>query len=186
MVRKKTFNKWNRIVHRDLGFFFFGVIIIYAVSGIALNHLEDWNPNYIVTQYSKHIANAADYKHADKTKVKAMLQQIGETAAYKKHIYNGSQSMKVFIQNGSAVLDFETATLDVEMIKRRPIFYQFNYLHYNPGKWWKWFSDAFAVALIIIAISGIIITKGKKGIKGRGGIYILLGIIVPVLFLFFL
>ncbi len=149
MVRKKTFNKWNRIVHRDLGFFFFGVIIIYAVSGIALNHLEDWNPNYIVTQYSKHIANAADYKHADKTKVKAMLQQIGETAVYKKHIYNGSQSMKVFIQNGSAVLDFETATLDVD-------------------------------------ISGIIITKGKKGIKGRGGIYILLGIIVPVLFLFFL
>ncbi len=76
-MRKKTFNKWNRIVHRDLGFFFFGVIIIYAVSGIALNHLEDWNPNYIVTKYSKHIANAADYKQADNTKVKAMLQQIG-------------------------------------------------------------------------------------------------------------
>ncbi len=184
-MNKKIFNKWNRIIHRDLGFFFFGVTIIYALSGIALNHLRDWNPNYIIHTYSKPIPNAADYKKADKAKVKTMLQQIGETAKYKKHIYNGNTSMKIFIQQGSAVLDFNTGILTVETIKRRPLFYQVNYLHYNPGKWWKWFSDIFAVSLIIIAISGIIITKGKKGIKGRGGLYILLGIIVPILFLLF-
>ncbi len=182
----KTFNKWNRIIHRDLGFFFFGVIIIYAISGIALNHLEDWNPNYIVHKYTKQIPHAAHYKKANKAAVKAMLKQVGETAKYKKHVYNGSKNMKIFIHKGSAVLNFETGKLTVETIQRRPLFYQVNYLHYNPGKWWKWFSDIFAISLMIIAISGIIITKGKKGIKGRGGVYILLGIIVPILFLFFL
>ncbi len=42
-------HKLNRILHRDLGYFFFGMTIIYAVSGIALNHRHQWNPNYIIT-----------------------------------------------------------------------------------------------------------------------------------------
>ena len=37
-----------RILHRDLGYFITGILIIYAVSGIALNHRKDWNPNYQV------------------------------------------------------------------------------------------------------------------------------------------
>ncbi len=43
--------KWNRAIHRDFGYLFFGMTIIYALSGIAINHLDDWNPNYkVVTQ----------------------------------------------------------------------------------------------------------------------------------------
>ncbi|KAA3139706.1 peptidase, partial [Alistipes onderdonkii] len=30
--------KWSRPVHRDLSFFFSGVLLIYAVSGFMLNH----------------------------------------------------------------------------------------------------------------------------------------------------
>ena len=41
--------KINRVIHRDLGYFFTGMIIIYTVSGIALNHRNDWNPNYSIT-----------------------------------------------------------------------------------------------------------------------------------------
>ncbi|MDA3778792.1 MAG: peptidase, partial [Bacteroidales bacterium] len=40
--------KLNRNIHRDLGYIFFGLTVIYAMSGIALNHLDDWNPNYII------------------------------------------------------------------------------------------------------------------------------------------
>ena len=40
--------KWNRAVHRDFGYLFFGMTIIYALSGIAINHINDWNPNYKV------------------------------------------------------------------------------------------------------------------------------------------
>jgi len=25
------------------------MVIIYALSGIAINHIDDWNPNYVVT-----------------------------------------------------------------------------------------------------------------------------------------
>ncbi|HIE15490.1 MAG TPA: hypothetical protein EYP69_01050, partial [Bacteroidales bacterium] len=40
--------KLNRILHRDLGYFFTGMILIYAISGLAINHLRDWNPSYHV------------------------------------------------------------------------------------------------------------------------------------------
>ncbi len=41
-------SKLNRITHRDIGYLIAGLTIIYAVSGIALNHKHDWNPNYII------------------------------------------------------------------------------------------------------------------------------------------
>ena len=37
-----------RILHRDIGFFFIGTSIIYGISGIAMNHVKDWNPSYYV------------------------------------------------------------------------------------------------------------------------------------------
>jgi len=44
----KQLRKWSRILHRDIGFFFIGTTILYGLSGIALNHMSDWNPNYTV------------------------------------------------------------------------------------------------------------------------------------------
>ncbi len=43
-----NWRKWNRWIHRELGFLFFGMTIIYGISGIALNHscsptLESWH-----------------------------------------------------------------------------------------------------------------------------------------------
>jgi hypothetical protein len=43
-MAKLTWRKWFRIIHRDFGYLFFGVTLVYAVSGIAINHLDDWNP----------------------------------------------------------------------------------------------------------------------------------------------
>jgi len=93
--------------------------------------------------------------------------------------------LKVFIKDGSLLLNTETGDASIETIRRRPIFFYMNYLHYNPGKWWVWFSDIYAGALIILAISGVVMNKGKKGLKGRGGLYLAIGIIIPVIFLMF-
>jgi hypothetical protein len=36
--------KWNnRAIHRDLGYFYLGLIISFSVSGIMLNHRLDWH-----------------------------------------------------------------------------------------------------------------------------------------------
>jgi hypothetical protein len=44
--------KWNNILHRDIGYLVVGLTIIYCISGIAVNHVQDWNPSYkIETQF---------------------------------------------------------------------------------------------------------------------------------------
>ena len=41
-------SKLNRVTHRDIGYLIAGLTLIYAISGITLNHKNDFNANYIV------------------------------------------------------------------------------------------------------------------------------------------
>ena len=60
-----------------------------------------------------------------------------------------------------------------------------NFLHLNtPKELWTWISDLFAASLIILAITGLFMIKGKKGFNGRGKWLFVLGIFIPILFLF--
>ncbi len=180
-----NWRKWNRMIHRDFGFFFFGMTIIYALSGIAINHISDWNPSYQIETSYYNIDHAQSFNHADKNKVLELLSLVNEEGKYKKHYYPRPGLLKVFLKKGSLILNTSTGDASIEKLKRRPLFFYMNYLHYNPGSWWIWFSDIYAGALIILALSGIIMNKGKKGLKGRGSIYLAIGIIIPLIFLIF-
>jgi hypothetical protein len=175
--------KLNRIVHRDLGYLFFGMLIIYAVSGIALNHKNDFNPNYIITkQEFKYILKDTS-KVFDKAEALKILKTVGEADNYKKHYFPYENTVKIFIKGGSIVFNYKTGKGFVEKIKRRPILFEFNFLHYNPGKLWLWFSDFFALAMFLLALSGLFVLKGKNGITGRGAWLTSIGIIIPAIFL---
>ena len=41
---------WLRAVHRDIGYLAVGFTVIYALSGIAMNHIDDWDPNFQATE----------------------------------------------------------------------------------------------------------------------------------------
>ncbi len=181
----KTLRKWSRILHRDIGFFFIGTTLIYALSGIALNHLNDWNPNYSVELEKFQTEISLEKNTAINKNIDLLLEEIGTNIAYKKHYYPESDLIKIFLNGGSSVLvDLETGNGQAEFLRKRPMFYEVNYLHYNPNDWWKWFSDIYAGALILFAITSFFMVRGKRGIKGTGGIYTALGIIIPLVFLF--
>ena len=57
-------------------------------------------------------------------------------------------------------------------------------LHYNPGRWWTIVADVLAIGLILITLTGLLIVPGRRGLIGRGGILLLIGLAVPLLFLF--
>ncbi len=175
--------KWNRIIHRDLGYIFFFTTIIYAVSGIAINHLDDWDPNYIITSKEIQIEEGLSKSDFTKKSVKNILAENGEKGTYRKHYFPNSFTVKAFIKGGTLTIDMESGWGIIEKTKKRPILGPMNYLHYNPVKWWTIFSDIYAGALVILAISGIIIIRGKKGITGRGLWLTLAGIIIPVVYL---
>jgi len=179
---KNNWRKWFHIIHRDLGYFFVVMTIIYALSGIAVNHINDWNPNYIIESETAKVQVLNDRNAIDKETVLDILAKFGEKENYKKHYFPSSDKMKIFFDGGTAVVDLQTGETVTETIRRRPVFHLVNYLHYNPGKWWLWFSDFYAVSLIILAITGLFLIKGKKGFKWRGAIIAALGLILPLLF----
>ena len=184
----KKFRKWNRILHRDIGFFFIGATIIYSISGIALNHMKDWDPNYIVDIVR--ITSDVDFSEnkINEKKILNLLERFDAEDQYKSYNYvEQGEILRIYLSGRSSV-SIRTSTGEVmaEFVSKRPLFYESNYLHYNPNRWWTWFSDIFAGALIFLALTSLFMIRGRKSAWGRGGIYIALGIIIPVLFLIFL
>lgn len=175
--------KWNNILHRDIGYLVFGMTIIYALSGIALNHMKDWNPNFQVNRRDVQWTQGAPGHDVNRAQVETFLAEIGEEGMYKKHYYPSPQFMKVFLKRGSVILDVQTGEGYVERLQKRPLFYEFNWLHYNPTRLWTWFSDVFCGLLIIVSITGLFVLKGRKGITGRGAWLTGLGVVIPAVFL---
>lgn len=183
----KGLRKWSRILHRDIGFFFVGTSIIYGLSGIALNHLNDFNPSYSVEV--KNFTTNLDFTDNDALlgNINLLLDEIDDRENYKKHYFPETGFLKIFLNHGSTVIvNIGTGTGKAEFLRKRFLLYESNYLHYNPKKSWTWFSDAFAGALILFALTSFFMVRGKKGVIGRGGIYIAAGIIIPILYLIFL
>jgi hypothetical protein len=176
--------KWNRIIHRDIGYIFFGMSIVYGLSGIALNHIQDWNPDYIIKTRTVSVSSPGRLAEASATELRELLQGIDEDLVYKSHYSPQPGYVKIFLRSGSLIINTGSGEGRMELLKKRPVFFEVNFLHYNkPKKLWTWFSDAFGLALILLAISGLFMIKGRKGITGRGAWLTAAGIIIPLLFL---
>ena len=74
--------KWSRPVHRDLSFFFSGVLLIYAVSGFMLNHKRDFNSDYSVRRTELVFAQEIPRAEQEWTRARAeeLLLRVGEEA----------------------------------------------------------------------------------------------------------
>ncbi len=176
--------KWLRIIHRDMGYIFFGMSLVYGISGIALNHLDDWNPDYIIKISEATLPDVPAADDISKKVAGSLARQIDQNYQYRSHFFPGQGVLKIFIKQGSVTINLDSGRAYIEVIKKRPFFREMNFLHYNkPKKLFTWFSDAFALALILMAISGLFMIRGKKGITGRGAWLTALGILIPAIFL---
>lgn len=170
---------WARVLHRDLGFFFFGATVVYALSGLAINHRHHWNPSYQVTRLTGREDPARFSGTPSVDAIKAWMKDAGLEASYQKHYAPAPGQLRVFFSGGTATVNQTTGEWVSETLTRRAFLHTFNKLHYNPGTWWLWFSDAFAVSLLIIAVTGLFLVRGRHGITRRGGLLVALGVVVP-------
>jgi len=177
MKKKFHWRRFFRALHRDLGYFFTGAILIYALSGIALNHRHNWNPSYIVE--AKTLTVETLPQTWTRKSASDFIKKLGIQARYRKHYAPDEESIRIFHRSGSVTVNIETHNVLIENLKKRPFFHTANKLHFNPGKWWTLFSDVFAVCLILITLSGLVLIKGKKGMIWRGSILVALGILIP-------
>ncbi|MGQ7869890.1 PepSY-associated TM helix domain-containing protein [Sunxiuqinia sp. sy24] len=171
--------------HRDLGYFITGILLIYAVSGIALNHRKDWNPDYSVVSESIQLEKG-EWKTYSSDEIKQILLKFEIPPVYKKHFNSDQQVVKVFVENGMVIFDPNDGQAQMELLLKRPVFYHINKLHMAAtSKAWVWVADVLAVILIFVALSGLFLLKGRNGLTERGLWLTLLGFIVPLFFLVF-
>ncbi|HTF05800.1 MAG TPA: PepSY-associated TM helix domain-containing protein [Bacteroidia bacterium] len=169
----------NIAMHRDFGYFFSSLIVIYCLSGIALNHVDDWNPDFIITKDSVSVQKTYTMTEVTHDVILDFSKQVGETD-YKVFDFPTKNQVKIYYDNASLHLNLSTGKGIYENVSRRPVFYEANVIHRNSLKGWKWAADVFAVMLIAINITGLFILKGKYGLSGRGKWLIAAGAIPPI------
>ncbi len=169
-----------KVLHRDFGFFFSGLIIIYCISGLALNHIDDWNPDFVIEKKRVEIPQIIMNKKISRDQVIEFGKKVGEVN-YKLYDFPTPAQVKIYYDNASLLIDLTSGSGIYERVLRRPIFYQSNILHRNSLKGWKWAADVFAVMLIAISVTGLLIFRGKNGISGRGKWLIIAGMLPPVM-----
>lgn len=175
---------WFHAIHRDVGYFCVGLTLIYAISGVAVNHVADWNPNYAIAKVKANIGPVEHGPEVDDALAKVVLGKLELSPDYLTLFQPGPHELRILRDNHTIDIDLQTGNVQHEVITPRPVLHEMNYLHLNHGKeLWTWIADAFAVALALLAITGMFLLKGKNGILGRGMWLTAAGVALPLVYL---
>jgi hypothetical protein len=181
MAEWKRWRAWLRAIHRDVGYLAVGFTIIYAISGIAMNHVDDWNYNYNARERTIQIAPVPD-DATDEAAAKLVADAAGKGTA--DDIFRAGDEVRLEYADGTKVTAIGPE-VTIQEVKSRFFFRAVTWLHAAKGKQgWKYIADAYAVLLLYLAISGLFMIKGKLGLKWRGAVLVAVGLSVPVIYLY--
>lgn len=171
----------NNILHRDIGYLSVGLTLAYGISGLAVNHRADWNPDYRQERTTHQIApiQATDRDGA----VAEALRQLQVTETPRNAFRPDPETLQIFFEQRTYNIDLPTGAVVVEASRPRPVLYEFNQLHLNtPKGLWTLIADVYAVALVGLAITGMFVLKGRTGLWGRGAWLVGVGILIPLVY----
>jgi uncharacterized protein len=181
---RKRWRAWLRAVHRDAGYIAVGLTFIYALSGLAINHIGQWDPNFktVVTEHQLRRALPKDEK--------AAVQQVVTELEIEETLRDGYWEVDGTLQlttDERTVIVYPKTLVAIEKAEKPRFFLRLaNWLHYNRGKAaWTYIADGYAIFLLFLATSGLFMLKGRKGLIGRGGFLVAVGASVPLLYVHF-
>jgi hypothetical protein len=181
--------------HRDIGFLCAGLTVVYAVSGIAVNHREDWDYNYSSTITHRQVGSpaallgregAADLlaREAEAALVESIVKALGRSERPRKVFWRAPDRLSLFFDTkGRDFVDYvpSTGVAEVVSLAERPLLRPFNFLHLNESRrWWTFVADGYAALLLILAITGAVLIPGRRGLRWRGGTLLGLGVLLPL------
>jgi hypothetical protein len=173
-----------RVLHRDFGYFLVGLVTFYCVSGVAVNHIDDWNPSY-----STSVTNVA-LAPLEGATLDALEREVVAKAGLNPDEVAGRhrpdpRTVVVFLPHGGeARVDIATGEGTIRRVRTRPFLFESNVLHLNHLKGvWTYVADVFAVLLLGLALTGLFMLKGRTGLGGRGKWFVSAGILLPLAFL---
>lgn len=174
-----SFRKWMRIIHRYLGYLMVGVCLVYGMSGFLLNHMNGKDPAFKTKEGSIQIE-----KNLSSDQIRGVWSETN-LPDIKKILPADEIHARLMLSGGVAVYNSQTGEVDYETYKKNNFVYWINKLHYNKVKGWSIMGDIFAFSLIFFAVSGLFMVKGKHGVLRRGKWFLLVGILIPILYILF-
>jgi len=141
-----NWRKALRAIHRDLGYACVGLTLVYAISGIAVNHVHEWNPNYEISRVQSNIGPVAHEVPVSEDTVSVVLTRLGLPTVHKTTFQPDPDSLQIIQDQTSILVDLNTGDTLLKRIATRPVLYETNVLHLNrPKSIWTWVADLFAV-----------------------------------------
>ena len=183
--RKFKWRRWNNILHRDIGYLAVGLTVVYAISGVAVNHRADWNPSYTFeTRVVELTEQILESDPGSPSFIQGIMDQLDREGEVRGSFRESLELVDIFVDDSVGKVDLENRTATVETVEGRTVLRESNFLHLNePKKLWTWMADIYAVSLLLLATTGMFVLKGKNGLKRRGWYLVLIGILIPVAFL---
>jgi hypothetical protein len=169
---------WLRIIHRDLGYLVVGLTLVYGISGILLNHLKEQDPAFRTEERSVQLSPSLTQKE-----LTAAWSNHLDFPTLKKILPIDENHSRLMLEGGVGVYNAANGQVDYETHQKRVFVYWINRLHYSKVKGWNIVADIFAGSLLFLAISGLFIVKGKKGLKGTGKWWLLAGVLIPIIYI---
>jgi hypothetical protein len=183
-AKRRSRLQWRallRAVHRDVGYAAVGLTFVYAVSGIAVNHVAAWDPNFVNTTTTHELGGPVP---ADDVSAKTqVLAKLGITEA-PREVYREGDELEILFEHRTLHVTVASGHILDEGQKARFFVRAANWLHLNRGKKaWTYFADSYAVGLLFLATSGLFMIAGKRGLFGRGAFFVAAGVAIPLLYL---
>lgn len=169
-----------RAVHRDVGYVAVGLTVIYALSGLAVNHIADWDPNFKNTREEFELAFAEGA--SDEELVAHTLRSLNIDEAPLSTYRASPDRLEVTLAQSTLFIAHDGHVIRDGQAPRW-LLRTANWLHLNRGKKaWTYVADSYAIALLFLAISGLFMIPGRKGFFGRGAALVALGVLIPVVY----
>jgi hypothetical protein len=172
--------RWNRALHRDTGYLAAGLTVLYAISGLAINHMADWNPNYRVVRVWHEVGPLPRDLPEDQL-TQMVLDRLKAAERPRASFQPDEDTLEVFMQKGKYAVDLPTGKVFYEAVQPRPVLFALNRLHINaPKRAWTYLADLYALGLLTLGITGLFILRGPNGLTGRGAWLTVAGCAVPL------
>lgn len=156
--------------------------VIYAVSGIAVNHVHDWNPSYKFERVERRLEPIPVSDR--ETMVDLAVERLGLAELPRESFRPDPATLQLFYDGWSVEVDAVGGTALIERPRDRILLRDFNFLHLNhPKGLWTFVADVYAGLLLLLALTGMFVLKGRKGLAGRGKWWVAAGLVLPIVFL---
>ena len=172
-----------RNIHRDLAYFYLGLIISFSLSGIFLNHRRVWHPmRYEYASKEIMLSKPIKADQVDEPYLKEFSAEFGLTDKLQRYAVDGN-TLRITYADHNVEIDLDSGKGKIGEFRQTPLLGQMTELHVTTNNWWIYYSDIFGIAMLTIAITGMFVNKGKTSFRKRGWKLAVVGILFPLLFI---